>query len=160
MDWNQQVEDMMKTWTATQEKAWDNFFNTVQGMSKSQSSRMWESTLGVGEDMFKNMFTMQTEWLSAWVNGLAGMEGVPAQAVESARQFQEMAARWNKTQAELLKNWFGMLKKFAPAHPTDAWAEMPQNMFTAWQDTTESIMDAQARWMHSWMGQAGKPKDE
>ena len=114
MNWNQQVEDMMKTWTDTQEKVWNDFFNSVQGMSKSQSARMWESTLGVGEDMLINMFKMQSEWLAAWVNGLAGMEGVPAQAIESARQFQEMATRWNKTQADLLKNWFGMLKKFAP----------------------------------------------
>ena len=160
MNWNQQVEDMMKTWTDTQEKVWNDFFNSVQGMSKSQSARMWESTLGVGEDMLTNMFKMQSEWLAAWVNGLAGMEGVPAQAVESARQFQEMATRWNKTQADLLKNWFGMLKKFAPTRPTDAWTEMPQNMFKSWQDTTESIMDAQVNWMRSWMGQARKKEDE
>jgi hypothetical protein len=160
MNWNQQVEDMMKTWTATQEKVWNDFFNTMQGMGKSQSTRMWESTLTVGEDMLKNMLKTQSEWMAAWVDGLGGMEGVPAQVVESARQFQEMAARWNKTQAELLSNWFGMLKKFAPARPSDAWTDMPQNMFKSWQDTTQSIMDAQARWMRSWMGKGGKPEDE
>lgn len=160
MNWNQQVEEMMKTWTTTQEKTWKDFFDTMQGMGKSQSTRMWESTLSMGEEMLKNTLKTQSEWLAAWVDGLASMEGVPAPAVESARQFQEMAVRWNKTQAELLGNWFGMMKKFAPARPTDAWAEAPQNMVKTWQDTTQSIMDAQAKWMRSWMSQGKKPDDE
>jgi hypothetical protein len=33
-------------------------------------------------------------------------------------------------------------------------------MFKAWQDSTQSIFDAQMQWMQAWMGQAQKPKDE
>lgn len=51
----------MKTWTANQEKAWNNFYETMQGMGKSQTARMWESTLSVGEDMLKNMLKIQVE---------------------------------------------------------------------------------------------------
>ena len=88
------------------------------------------------------------------------MEGVPPQMIESANQFQEMAGRWNKTQAELIENWFGMMKKFAPSTPADSWMDMPQSMFKTWQDTTQSIMDAQTKWMNSWMEQTGKSDNE
>jgi hypothetical protein len=160
MNWTTQFEDMMKAWTDTQKKAWDSYFDTMQGLNKSQGTRMWESTLTMGEEMLKDMLKTQMQGLSAWVDGLAKMEGVPAQMVESARQFQEMSARWNKTQSELIENWFGMLKKFAPASPTEAWTEMPQTMFKTWQDTTQSVMDAQTNWMRSWMEQTRKSNDE
>ena len=159
-DWNMQFEDMMKNWTDTQKKVWDSYFDTMQGMNKSQSTRMWESTLNMGEEMFKDMLKTQMQGLKAWVEGLSKMEGVPPQMVESAHQFQEMAGRWNKTQGELIENWFGMMKKFAPSTPADSWTEMPQAMFKTWQDATQSIMDAQAKWMNSWMEQTRKPGNE
>lgn len=160
MNWTTQFEDMMKAWTDTQKKVWDGYFDTMQGLNKSQGVRMWESTLSMGEEMLKDMLKTQVQGLSAWVDGLSKMEGVPAQMVESAHQFQEMSARWNKTQSELIENWFGMLKKFAPANPTDAWTEMPQAMFKTWQETTQSVMDAQTKWMRSWMEQTRKSNNE
>jgi len=153
MNWNTQFEDMMKTWTDTQKNVWDSYFDSIQGLGKSQSTRMWESTLSMGEDMLKDMLKTQTQGLTAWVDGLAKMENVPVQIFESARQFQEMAARWNKTQTELIENWFSMMKKFIPSTPTTDWMEMPQVMFKTWQETTQSIMDAQTKWMNSWMEQ-------
>ena len=159
-NWNAQFEDMMKVWADTQKKVWDSYFDTVQGLGKSQSTRMWESTVSMGEEMLKDMLKTQMQGLTAWVDGLSKTEGVPAQMVESARQFQEMTARWNKTQTELIENWFGMIKKFAPSTPADSWTEMPQTMFKTWQDATQNIMDAQSKWMNSWMEQTGKKKDE
>ena len=160
MNWTTQFEDMMKAWTDTQKKVWDGYFDTMQGLNKSQGTRMWESTLTMGEEILKDMLKTQMQGLSAWVDGLSKMEGAPAQMVESARQFQEMSTRWNKTQAELIENWFGMLKKFAPVSPTDTWTEMPQTMLKTWQETTQSVMDAQTKWMRSWMEQTRKSKDE
>lgn len=160
MDWNQQFEENMKTWTESQQKVWDSYFETMQGLGKTQSQRAWESTLSMGEKMLKDMLNSQNQWLASWVDGLSSMSGVPAQMVDSARQYQELSAQWNKTQAELISNWFSMLKKFAPTTPAPAWADMSQNMFKAWQDSTQSIFDAQMQWMQAWMGQAQKPKDE
>jgi len=156
MDWNTQFEDMMKTWTDTQKKMWDGYFETIQGMNKPASTRMWEKTVSMGEDMFKDLLKTQLQGITAWVDGLAKMEGIPAQVLESARQFQEMTARWNKTQTELIENWFGMMKKFTPTNPAEAWAEMPQTMFKPWQEAFQTVMDAQVKWMNTWMQQAKK----
>jgi len=158
--WNTQFEDMMKAWTDTQKKVWDSYFDTMQGLNKSQSARMWESTLNMGEEMFKDMLKTQMQGLKAWVDGLSKMEGLPPQMVESAHQFQEMTSRWNKTQGELIENWFEMMKKFAPSTPADSWMEMPQAIFKTWQDSTQSIMDAQTKWMNSWMEQTRKSSNE
>ena len=156
MNWNTQFEDMMKTWTDTQKKVWDGYFETIQGMNKPASTRMWESTVAMGEDMFKDLLKTQMQGITAWVDSLAKMENVPAQVVESAKQYQEMTERWNKTQMELLENWFGMMKKFTPSNPAEAWTEMPQTMFKPWQEAVQTVMDAQMKWMNTWMQQAKK----
>ena len=160
MNWNRQVEDTMKNWTDMQQKTWNTFFSSMEGLTKSQETRAWEATLSMGENLLKEMFKAQSDWMSAWVDGMAKMEGLPPQALESARQFQEMSAQWNKTQADLLGNWFNFLRKMAPARPADAWTEMPQSMFKTWQDTTTAIMDAQTKWLRTWVDQARKPSDE
>ena len=153
MNWNTQFEEMMKNWTDTQKKMWGGYFDSMQGLSKPQATRMWESTVSMGEEMLKDFLKTQAQGVKAWVDELAKMEGVPPQVVEAAKQFQAMSDQWNKTQSELLENWIGMMKKFAPTNPADAWLELPQSMFKTWQESTQGIMDAQAKWMQSWMEQ-------
>jgi hypothetical protein len=160
MDWSQQMEDMMKSWMDTQQELWDSYFNGMQGVGKSQATQLWESTLNTGEELWKNFFQSQADWISTWVHNLETMEGVPKQVVDSAQQFQEMSEQWNKTQIGLLQNWFSMLKNFIPASPGDVWADFPKSMLNSWQDTTQMIMDAQIKWMSSWMGKVEKKQDE
>lgn len=157
MEWTQQFDDMMKSWTDAQQKAWNSFFDTVQGAGQSPSTKLWLQTLAVGEEMMKNSLKAQADFLAAWIESLGTVPNVPAAALESAKQFQEMAGRWSKTQEQLFENWFGMLRKIAPLPPGEtAWADAPQSMFKAWQATTQSIMEAQAEWMRAWTGAAGK----
>jgi hypothetical protein len=160
MDWNQQAEDMMKTWMDTQQELWDNFFGAMQGLGKSQSARLWESTLSTGEELWKNFLKSQADWMASWVESLEGMESVPQQVVDSARQFQDMSNQWNKTQIGLIENWFAMMKNMVPVTPGDTWTDFPKYMLKSWQDTTQTIMDAQIEWMNSWMGKTGKAKDD
>jgi gas vesicle protein len=142
-------EDMLNTMMETQKKMWDSFFQTMQGMGKSQSARAWEQTVSVGEEILKSTFKAQSDMVQAWSKSLAAMPGVPPQTLEAAKQFQEMYQRWSETQERLWANWFEMLKKFDPTKVMGAWPEAPQNPFQVWQDTTQKIMDAQLEWMRA-----------
>jgi len=157
MEWTQQFDDMMKSWTDAQQKAWGDFFDTMQGAGQSPGTKLWLQTLAVGEEMLKNTLRAQADFLTAWVDNLGTVPNMPAAALESAKQFQEMAARWSKTQEQLFENWFGMVRKLVTSLPAEpAWADAPQSMFKAWQASTQSIMEAQAEWMRAWMGAASK----
>jgi len=156
----QSFEDMMKTWTESQKKMWDSFFETMQGLGKSQSAQVWERTISMGEQAFKNTFKTQSEWIQNWVKEMSAMEGVPAQAQETAKQFQKMYEQWSETQARLWVAWFDMLKKFDPSKGIGAWSETSPSPFQAWQDSTQKVMETQIEWMRSWMGQVGKKSDE
>lgn len=156
MDPTQQMEEMLKTWNDTQKKMWDTFFTTVQSAGGVPANLAWQQTLSMGEELFKNMLNTQSEWIAAWVEGLSGFDGVPAPALESAKQFRDMTRQWTKTQEQLLGNWFAMLKKLAPAQPADVLTSMPQELFKTWQSTTQTIMDTQMEWMRSWTKSARK----
>ena len=154
MNWNTQFESMMNGWADTQKKVFDSYLSSVQGVNQSQQKYMWESMLAMGEEMLKNILKTQVQGLSAWVDGLGKTENVPAQVIESARQYLEMAERWNKIQSETIEKWFSMLKKFVPSSLSTDWTG--QDMFKTWQETSQNIMDSQAKWMNTWKEQSGK----
>lgn len=160
MNWNSQFDTMMKSWMDTQKQVWDSYTNSIQGVNQSQYKHAWESTLSMGEEMLRNILNTQQQGLTAWVDGLAKTDNVPGPIVESARQFQDMVSRWNKIQAEMVEKWFSMLKKFPPSVPGSDWTGMPETVLKNWRETAQGMMDAQSKWMNSWMEQRGKNDNE
>jgi hypothetical protein len=149
-------EEMMKNWMDNQKKLWDGFFDTVQGFEKPQSAQTWEHVVALSEETFKKSSQAQTDWVQMWVRSLTSVPGLPNQASESAKQFQEMYQRWNETQERLWSTWFAMLKGFDPSKGMGAWAGMSANPFQMWQESTRKMVDAQFEWMRMWMGQTRK----
>ena len=49
MDWTKQAEDMLKTWTSSQQAMWDSWMKTMQGFGSNQPNDAWESPLRHGE---------------------------------------------------------------------------------------------------------------
>jgi polyhydroxyalkanoate synthesis regulator protein len=159
MDWTKQNEAMFKAWTDTQKKMWDTFSESMAGFGKSPSEKLWEQTIKAGEELVKNSFAAQAEWMNAWSENFKNLEGMPSQATEALIQFQEMTERWAATQEKLWAAWFDMLKKMDPSQFTGTWGEMPKNPFQVWQDSTKMVMDTQMEWMQAWMDQF-KPAEE
>jgi hypothetical protein len=160
MDWSDQMESMMKTWMNTQKSMWNGFFEAMQGAGKSQSSKMWEQTLNIGEQAMENIFKAQEDWMQAWVDGLNKIEGMPEAAVAYTRQFQEMAQHWSETQKKLWANWLGSLRSFDPDKKPGSWESGMDNLYKSWQDSTRKIMETQAEWMRTWTDTTKKEKAE
>jgi hypothetical protein len=159
MDWTKQSEQMVNNWMNMQKKMWDTFFASVPDVGKSPSQKVWEQTLVAGQELIKNSLTAQAEWLRTWVEYLGTVEGVPTQALESARQFQEMSKRWAETQEQLWGNWFEMLKKFDMSKVSGGWPGAAQDPFQTWQESTQKVMQAQVDWMNTWTKSMGAKKD-
>jgi hypothetical protein len=160
MDWNKQNEAMFKAWTDTQQKMWEAYSENISNLGKSPSEKMWGQTIKAGEELVKNSLAAQVEWMTAWAANFKTMAGMPPQAAEAVAQFQEMTGRWAATQEKLWAAWFEMLKKLDPSQFTGTWANMPQNPFQIWQDSTKTVMDAQMEWMRTWMGQIQPPEED
>lgn len=160
MDWSEQMESMMKVWMNTQKSMWNSFFENMQTAGKSQSSKVWEQTLNIGEQVMDNIFKSQEEWMQAWIEGLEKIEGMPEAGLNYAKQLQEMARNWSETQKKLWANWISNLRSFDPDKKPGSWESSMENLFKTWQESTRKIMETQAEWMETWTGTTKKDKAE
>jgi hypothetical protein len=160
MNWTEQAEEMMKSWTENQKKLWDSFFANAPDLGSLTGEKVWEQTVDAGETATKNNLAAQLDWLQMWVDQLDTMEGVPDQVKESAKQYQEMTKQWVTAQESMWANWFEMLKKFDPSQYTMNWSEVTQDPFKTWQESAKNIMDTQATWLQSWAEGFGTTSDD
>lgn len=160
MDWTKQNEEMFKAWTEAQTKMWETYVESVSNFGKSPGEKYWDETIAAGEELIKNSFAAQAEWLNTWVENFKVLDGMPEQATEALEQFKDMTERWVTTQTKLWAAWFDMLKKFDPSQFGGTWGNMPQNPFQAWQEGTKQVMDAQMEWVSTWMDQFKPRKDD
>ena len=151
---------MLNTWTETQKKLWETFYQSVPDFGKIPNEKLWEQAIATGKQAIKNTLAAQTDWLKTWVDYLENLEGVPPQAHESAKQFHEMSKRWMETQEQVWDNWFEMLKKFDASKIASSWTGIPQDPFQAWQESTQKVMETQTDWMRAWVKAMSGQKDE
>lgn len=151
MDWAEQTEEMMKTWTETQKNMWDNWLEMVQqGTGQTQAAELWQKTIETWENTVKSSLDTQMEWINTWAEKLNQTEGVSDEMTEWTKQAQNMSKRWNETQQQLWQSWFDMVKKADPVKMAGAWGEESQKAFKAWQESAQKAMDSQMEWASMW----------
>ena len=159
MDWTKQAEDMMKTWTDTQKKMWDNWLETIdQDSAQNQAAEVWQKTVETWEKTVKNTLQAQNEWTQAWVESLGTKADIPEEVTEWANQAQEMAKHWGETQQQMWQGWFDLVKKADSAKMAGAWGEEGQKAFQVWQESAKKAMDAQMEWASKWTPEQTKSK--
>ena len=62
MEWAKQSEEMLKTWTETQKKVWDDCLKAMQGFGKSPSTEVWEKTVDTWNQTIQKVLDAQLEW--------------------------------------------------------------------------------------------------
>ncbi|MCI0417841.1 MAG: hypothetical protein L0312_01245 [Acidobacteria bacterium] len=159
-DWMKQSEEMFKAWSETQRRIMENWAGSVRGLGRAQGTDLWGKTLSTWQDTLEKSTKAQAEWTEKWIENLKSTQGMPQEALESTRQFQEMMRRWAVTQEQMWLKWFEMLRSLDPGFMTDKWSDAFQNPFQVWQDATKKVMDSQAEWMRGWMGSGGKPEEK
>lgn len=148
MDWNKQAEELLKTWTSSQQKMWDSWFKTMQGIgSPAQASEAWDKTIETWRDSVKQAMDAQTRWTQFWADSISSGPGANKQTNEWSSQMVEMTRRWAETQSQLWDSWFDTIKKSDPASMTKNWnTEEVQKIVQGWQEAAQKAMEAQMEW--------------
>jgi hypothetical protein len=151
MDWNKQAEDMLKSWTSSQQKMWDSWMQAIQGFGKAQTTDTWEKSIETWRDSVKKALEAQTTWTQFWADTMTTGPGATKQASEWSKQMLDMTKRWTDTQTQLWDNWFETMKKSDPATMTQNWnTEEIQKVVQSWQDAAQKAMEAQMEWTRMW----------
>jgi hypothetical protein len=159
MDWAKQSEEMMKAWTETQKKMWDNWMAAMQQPTgQTQAAEMWQKTVETWEKSVNSTLDAQAEWTKIWADSLDVKPDIPKELTEWAKQAQDMAKSWGETQRQMWQGWFDLVKTAEPPKMAQTWGEEGQKAFTAWQESAQKMMDAQTQWASKWTAEATKEK--
>ena len=162
MDWTKQANDMLKTFTSTQQKVWESWVSSMQLATTPQSPEAWQKTVDTWRGTVKYALEQQLELTRLWaesvaassvnmpslptVPGMPALPGVPTNAVDWTRQMLDMTRTWTETQVRFSENWFDMLKKAEPAAFVQAWdPTQAQKVMSTWQDATQKAVEAQTQ---------------
>lgn len=161
MDWQKQANEMIRTWTGTQQKVWETWTSSMQLMATPQSPEAWQRTVETWRGTVKQALESQVELTRLWAEGVAAsavnmpstpsVPGVPAMPagssaamVEWTRQMLEMTRAWTETQVRFSENWFELLKKAEPGALSQSWdANQAQRIMATWQDAAQKAVEAQ-----------------
>lgn len=163
MDWSKQANDMIKTWTGTQQKVWDAWLNSAQLATAPQSAESWQKVVETWRGTVKQALESQLQLTQLWAEGVAAtsvslpsvpglpslpnmpsLPGVPTTPVEMTRQILEMTRSWTDTQVRFSENWFDVLKKVDPMSLSQSWdPAQAQKIVTSWQDAAQKAIEAQ-----------------
>ena len=173
MDWTKQANDMLKTFTSTQQKVWESWIASTQLAATPQSGEAWQKTVETWRSTVKHALEQQLELTRLWAEGVAatsvnmpstpsmpGMPsmpsrpGMPTNAVEWTRQMLEMTRTWTDMQVRFSENWFEMLKKAEPTMVMQNWdMAQAQKVVASWQEAAQKAVEAQNQFsqmmMHS-----------
>jgi len=154
MEWTKQSEEMLKTWSETQKKLWDDCLKAMQGFGKSPGTDAWEKTVDTWNQTIQNVLDAQLEGARHWAENTTTFKGTTEETAELAKHGQELITRWTETQKQLWKNWFDLMKKLDASNMMN-WARDSQKFVQSFQETLQKAVDAQAEWVRT-TGQARK----
>jgi hypothetical protein len=150
MDWTKQSEDMLKSWTDTQKKMWDNWLEMMQqGPSQAQAAQVWQKTIETWEETVNSTLAAQGEWTKMWMDSL-DTKNMPEETVQWAKQAEDMSQKWAEAQKQMWQGWFDMLKQADVTKMVSSWEGEGQKAFQNWQDSAKQIMDTQMNWLNMW----------
>jgi hypothetical protein len=173
MDWTKQANDMLKTFTSTQQKVWESWIASTQLAATPQSGEAWQKTVETWRSTVKHALEQQLELTRLWAESVAAtsvnmpstpsmpgmpsmpsMPGMPTNAVEWTRQMLEMTRTWTDMQVRFSENWFEMLKKAEPTAVMQNWdMNQAQKVVASWQEAAQKAVEAQNQFsqmmMHS-----------
>lgn len=150
-DWTKQAEDMVKTWTGSQQKMWESWLEILRSMGTAPSGDMWEKTVGTWRDSVKSALEAQVTWTKFWADSITSSSGSSKQMAEWSNQTLEMTKRWTETQNQLWDAWFDAIKKSDPAMLGKNWTpEEMQKAMQSWQDAARRMMESQMEMVRLW----------
>ena len=139
MDWTKQANDMLKTFTSTQQKVWESWISSTQLAATPQSSEAWQKTVDTWRSTVKHALEQQLELTRLWAESVAAasvsmpsmptMPGMPTMpsmptmpgmpSMPTMPGMPTNAVEWTRQMLEMTRTWTDMQVRFS-----ENWFEM------------------------------------
>ncbi len=140
MDWQKQMEEAMSTWTETQRRLWDQWFEAMRG--GGAGSGAWEEARATQQRQVEAWQEAVREALERQQQWIGGLSGGAADPTGWATQMQQMMRAWTEAQSELWRNWLERTEKMQPAVRDMPWYRNAQQVLDAWEQAAKQATSA------------------
>lgn len=150
MNWPTPLTDMMQMWTATQQKVWSTWLDTMQGIGRTPTPDLRGKIIGTWEQSVRSSLDAQAKWMHAWLENLQRVEGMPENARQWLARGQQEMEQWHGAQRELWEHLFDVLKKAEPGTSARTLQQTSEQIFQTWQKSVHQMMENQLEWVAEW----------
>lgn len=150
MDWCKHTQEMLKSWTDTQQQMWDSWLQGLQGTDESAAGDTWLKMIEIWQRSANDIFTAQTKLSQIWLESLKNVEPGTENAAAWTKQVREMFKQTCELQHRLWDSYFAALKNADPSKLPDPLGQETKELFRSWQQAAQKAMDTQAQLFANW----------
>ena len=153
-------ETILKTWSETQQKLLNDWLDTLRKLGGTPTLELWRQTVDTWQNSVKETVDARAEYTRQLTETLAKAKGTPEEFRELAREGREQLQHWTEAERDLWKGWFDVAREinFRPEPGTGAQAG--KDLLQLWQESTHTMIDAQAALIRRWTGGTTRTKKQ
>lgn len=152
MDWNRQMEEMVRSWTEMQTSMWDSWMQSVRRFGADAEEvggdmrEQYRRHLEGWEASVKQALDAQANWARQWAQEAAPDSQAPEVVQAWTARMQEMMKSWTDSQEQLWSAWFESVKELDPSAASTNWEKESRQVMEAWQQAAERAQEALRDW--------------
>lgn len=162
MDWNQQMKEMMGSWTDMQRRMWESWVNSIKQFS-GQAPQGAEGLQGeyrkhleAWEASVNQALEAQNDWARKWSEQMNADQQAPEVLEQWNGQLQAMMKGWTESQQQLWTAWLESMRTMAPGQDAGQWGQESKKVMEAWQQAAERAQETLADWTRQVQAQGGQ----
>ncbi len=153
MTGKKQMEDMVTSWTKTQQEMWDKWMQSVRQFSggavlpgSEELQAKYQEQLTAWEQSVKQALESQAQWASKLSEQGVSDEQMPDAMKDLNSRMQEMMKNWTESQEKLWSAWFESMRTMDPQPGVQQWEAQSREVMEAWQQAAERAQETLQQW--------------
>lgn len=159
MNWQNQSQEFIRSWTEAQGKIWETWQSSFQTRPQAlPPTEMWTRAVETWERAIDSAWDAQAQVMEMWRSGTDKMTDAPDDVKAQAKQVQDMMESWSRMQRKLWDNWVTGLKNADAAKMGEAWQTYGAEFSGAMQEHMDQVMAAQKELIERFSNKVSKKK--
>ena len=147
-------ENMLKTWSESQQKLLTDWLDTLRKMGGTPTLELWRQTVDTWQNSVKETVDARAEYTRELTETLANAKGTPEEIRKLAREGREQLQHWTEAERDLWKGWFNTAREINFRPEPGAGVKTGADLIQLWQDTATKMINTQADLVRRWTGGA------
>ena len=157
MNWQKQAQDLIQSWTSSQEQIWQTWQNSLQAGGAKGPGELWTQAVSTWEHAMGNAWDAQAKMMEMWRSSADKIPGdLPPEVKQQTQQMQELMESWTQMQRTLWDNWVAGLKNADASEMGSAWQQYGEEFTAALRESMDKVRAAQQDLMQKVSAKAKK----